>query len=122
MGKQAQLKHICTVAKRQPNAQLLEPYTPSDPAFQVAQLLRDQPSPLEQRRRWIDDPAIQLGVLRIDISRHAAFHNSKRFDLTLTQFRLLECLIRNVGTIIRRDQPGSASTVRQDSKPAFWHR
>src|SRR5215475_1449587 len=61
---------------------------------------------LQRRREGTNDPSVvveHLGV-RIDRLRHRAFVNDKELSLTPTEFRLLECLLRQPGRAFSRHQ------------------
>ena len=61
---------------------------------------------LQRRREGSNDPSTvveHLGV-RIDRLRHRAFVNDKELNLTPTEFRLLECLLRQPGRAFSRHQ------------------
>jgi two-component system phosphate regulon response regulator PhoB len=61
---------------------------------------------LQRRRDGTNDPAAvveHLGV-RIDRLRHRAFVNDTELSLTPTEFRLLECLLRQPGRAFSRHQ------------------
>jgi two-component system phosphate regulon response regulator PhoB len=61
---------------------------------------------LQRRREGANDPSTvveHLGV-RIDRLRHRAFVNDKELNLTPTEFRLLECLLRQPGRAFSRHQ------------------
>jgi two-component system, OmpR family, phosphate regulon response regulator PhoB len=61
---------------------------------------------LQRRREGTSDPSSvveHLGV-RIDRLRHRAFVNDRELTLTPTEFRLLECLLRQPGRAFSRHQ------------------
>ncbi len=61
---------------------------------------------LQRRREGSNDPSAvveHLGV-RIDRLRHRAFVSDKELSLTPTEFRLLECLLRQPGRAFSRHQ------------------
>jgi two-component system phosphate regulon response regulator PhoB len=61
---------------------------------------------LQRRREGANDPSSvveHLGV-RIDRLRHRAFVNDQELSLTPTEFRLLECLLRQPGRAFSRHQ------------------
>jgi two-component system phosphate regulon response regulator PhoB len=61
-------------------------------------------------------PVLQIGSVRIDRHGHWAYANEKRLHLTPTEFRLLECFLREPGRAFTRSQLlelsiGNASVV-----------
>ncbi|HKI34112.1 MAG TPA: response regulator [Gemmataceae bacterium] len=61
---------------------------------------------LQRRREGVNDPSSvveHLGV-RIDRVRHRAFVSGKELSLTPTEFRLLECMLRQPGRAFSRHQ------------------
>ena len=61
---------------------------------------------LQRRREGANDPSTvveHLGV-RIDRVRHRAYAEGRELDLTPTEFRLLECLLRQPGRAFTRHQ------------------
>jgi two-component system phosphate regulon response regulator PhoB len=61
---------------------------------------------LQRRRESADDPAAvveHLGV-RIDRVKHRAYAEDRELNLTPTEFRLLECLLRQPGRAFSRHQ------------------
>src|SRR5205823_11273815 len=61
---------------------------------------------LQRRREGVGEPAEvveHLGV-RIDRVRHRAFSGDEELDLTPTEFRLLECMLRQPGRAFTRAQ------------------
>jgi len=55
------------------------------------------PSPDPMQESWSPEPiepALQIGPLRLDPRSHWAYLNEKKLHLTPTEFRILECLLR----------------------------
>jgi two-component system phosphate regulon response regulator PhoB len=50
------------------------------------------------------DPVLQMGPVRIDRHGHWAYLNEKKLHLTPTEFRLLECFLREPGRAFTRSQ------------------
>jgi two-component system, OmpR family, phosphate regulon response regulator PhoB len=74
-------------------------FAPSDPLALRLTALRNRRRP----------PANQTQVLeyrgvRIDLMQHQAYSNGTRIDLTPTEFRLLECFLRQPGRAFSRSQ------------------
>ncbi len=43
------------------------------------------------------------GVIRIDLDTHHVYRNSKMVHLTPTEYRLLSCLVRNIGAVVTHE-------------------
>ena len=50
------------------------------------------------------EPILQIGPVRIDRHGHWAYLHDKKLHLTPTEFRLLECLLRQPGRAFTRHQ------------------
>ncbi len=48
--------------------------------------------------------ALQIGQLRLDLKKHQLFKGRETVELTHTEFRLLEMLLRRPGEVITRDE------------------
>ncbi len=61
---------------------------------------------IQRRLEGVTDPVdvVDHQGVRIDRVRHRAFHKGKELDLTPTEFRLLECLLRQPGRAFTRHQ------------------
>ncbi len=61
---------------------------------------------LQRRRESADDPAavVEHQGVRIDRVRHRAYAEDRELNLTPTEFRLLECLLRQPGRAFSRHQ------------------
>jgi two-component system phosphate regulon response regulator PhoB len=61
---------------------------------------------MQRRREGTNDPSATVGHLgvRIDRLRHRAFVGDEELSLTPTEFRLLECLLRQPGRAFSRHQ------------------
>ncbi len=51
-----------------------------------------------------DDSQYNDGVLRIDLERQAVYRHGQEIHLTPTEFRLLDCLVRNQGRVVSHDE------------------
>ncbi len=51
-----------------------------------------------------DEPSLQMGPVRIDRHGHWAYLDEKKLHLTPTEFRLLECFLREPGRAFTRSQ------------------
>jgi two-component system phosphate regulon response regulator PhoB len=65
--------------------------------------------PVEQPPVDDFDPILQIGPVRIDRHGHWAYLNDKKLHLTPTEFRLLECFLREPGRAFTRSQLLDAS-------------
>ncbi|MDP8923135.1 MAG: response regulator transcription factor, partial [Chloroflexota bacterium] len=65
---------------------------------------------------------LELGPIALDIAEHTATKDGRRLDLTVTEFRLLQFLMTNAGTVVPTrtilkqvwgyDDPGATDVVR----------
>lgn len=79
-----------------------KPFNLAELVARVRAVLRryDQSSPEAQQK----SDALQVGQLRLDLKRHQLFKGRETVELTQTEFRLLEMLLRRVGEVITRDE------------------
>ncbi len=75
-----------------------------------ALLRRGQPQPRELR----------MGLLRMDTAAHEVSRNGQDISLTRTEYLLLECLMRNAGHVVSRDEIarsvwGDRTVIEQNS-------
>ena len=84
-----------------------------------AQLRRNAPTPLATQAVGRQ---LEIGPLRLDAASHKATKDGQSLDLTITEFRLLEYLMINAGTLVPTrtilkqvwgyDDPGATDVVR----------
>jgi two-component system phosphate regulon response regulator PhoB len=69
-------------------------------------VLMERIKAIHRRLEGVNDPTeiIECLGVRIDRSRHRAFFHDKELKLTPTEFRLLECLLRQPGRAFTRHQ------------------
>jgi two-component system phosphate regulon response regulator PhoB len=72
--------------------------------FQMKVLLQRINNLLRPRKGRFDSDVIEHLGVRLDPTRHRVFANGRELDLTLTEFRLLECLLRQPGLTFTRQQ------------------
>jgi two-component system phosphate regulon response regulator PhoB len=86
------------------------------------ELTNDEPQssgePLTDLSPALHEPVLQMGPVRIDRHGHWAYFEEKKLHLTPTEFRLLECFLREPGRAFTRSQLldvsiGNASFVLQ---------
>jgi two-component system phosphate regulon response regulator PhoB len=75
-----------------------EPDLASDDSLALPEPMPDSSSP-EQL-----EPVLQIGPVRIDRHGHWAYLHEKKLHLTPTEFRLLECFLREPGRAFTRSQ------------------
>ncbi len=74
-----------------------KPFSPRELVLRVKNVLR-------RRTVVYQGEQVQSGILTMDISRHEVRVREKPVGLTLTEFRLLECLMRRQGRVQSRQQ------------------
>ncbi len=60
--------------------------------------------PVSDASGALDGPSLQMGPVRIDRHGHWAYLHEKKLHLTPTEFRLLECFLREPGRAFTRSQ------------------
>lgn len=77
---------------------VIKPFSPRELVARVkAVLRRDQQKQKSEK--------IKIGnTLIIDLEKYEAFVNSKKIDLTVTEFRILQCLSARKGKVFTRDR------------------
>lgn len=75
---------------------LTKPFAPDEMAARAEVLLRRR-QPQQQ-----NDTRLRVGDLELDLVRHVAYRNSQPLTLQPTEYRLLECLMRNSGQVLTR--------------------
>lgn len=77
---------------------VIKPFRPKELIARVAALMKRSSS---SKR---DDSSYNDGVLKIDLERQAVYREGEEVHLTPTEFRLLDCLVRNQGQVITHDE------------------
>jgi DNA-binding response OmpR family regulator len=78
---------------------IVKPFSPRELMARVkAVLRRAQPKPTDTA------PALQVGDLRLDVTRRAVAWRDAPFDLTAIQFELLRVLMANPGRVFSREE------------------
>ena len=75
-----------------------KPFSPKEVVARVKAILR------RTRQAVIAPKAIQRGLLTIDLERHEVLKSGQHIDLTPTEFKLLELLVKNEGKVFSRLQ------------------
>ena len=74
-------------------------FAPSDPLTLRLTTLRNKRRPPVNQTQ-----VLEYRGVRIDLMQHLAYSNGTRIDLTPTEFRLLECFLRQPGRAFSRSQ------------------
>ena len=77
---------------------IIKPFSPRELVARVKSVLR--------RVNTVEagDDIIQLGDIKINTQKYEVFVNSKKIDLTTTEFKILEALGEGEGRVFTRDQ------------------
>jgi DNA-binding response OmpR family regulator len=53
-----------------------------------------------QPRKWAAETRLHVGPITLDLSEHSVTKGGQQLSLTVTEFRLLHCLMSNAGTVV----------------------
>lgn len=71
--------------------------------FSVRELLARVKAVLRRTSTQVIESSYKFGEISIDFQKHEVLKSSKKIDLTLKEFELLEILIKNKGRVMTRD-------------------
>jgi DNA-binding response OmpR family regulator len=77
---------------------IVKPFLPKELAARARAVLR------RSQERYVENPVLSEGSLRVDLAAHAVFLNGQPIHLTLTEYRILAELVRNKGAVLSRDK------------------
>ncbi len=84
---------------------LPKPFSSRELAARLRAILRRAPGEAEEQTAPVADPdVLTVGDVELDAKAHQARLGGTPLELTVLEFRLLELLLRNAGTIVSRDQ------------------
>ncbi|MBS4015650.1 MAG: response regulator [Candidatus Latescibacteria bacterium] len=77
---------------------IVKPFSPRELVARVKTVLR------RNEARQLAAKIIEIGDLKIDLSKYQVVINKKKIDLTTTEFKLLSILVSRPGWVFNRDQ------------------
>jgi DNA-binding response OmpR family regulator len=94
-----------------------KPFRPRELAARVRAVLRRtgwmEPAPIPAPPPHVASAEFRVGDVVLNAAARLAFRAGRSLDLTSSEFSLLECLLRQVGTPVSRDVLGAEALGRQ---------
>lgn len=79
---------------------VVKPFSVRELVLRVRAILRRAPSPVDE----VQDPVMETGSIRIDVSAHRVWVSEQELALTATEFKLLVTLVSRTGRVQSRGQ------------------